>query len=97
MLKVNDFYISEGTIAYVNLTDSLQSVDLAHSKPLCHMHVEGCPGKGLRHLRLESFKIVLTQQIAQWLADLQHRPTHRRMFVNFGSGRNDIIEAEQLK
>ena len=72
-------------------------MDLAHSKPLCHMHVEGCPGKGLRHLRLESFKIVLTQQIAQWLADLQHRTTHRRMFVNFGSGRNDIIEAEQLK
>ena len=69
VLQVNDLFISEGTIPHVNLIDSLQSVDLACSKPLCHMHVEGCPGKGLRHLRLESFKIVLTQQVAQWLAD----------------------------
>ena len=70
VLKVNDLYISEGTIAHVNLLDSLQSVDLACSQPSCHMHVEGCPGKGLRHLRLESFNIVLTQQVAQWLADV---------------------------
>ncbi len=90
VLKVTDLYISEGAIARVNLIDSLQSVDLACSKPLCQMRVEGCPGKGLRHLRLESFNIVLTQQVAQWLTDVQHRPRHWRVFVNLGSGRNDI-------
>jgi len=99
VLKVNDLYISEGTIARVNLIDSLQSVDLACSKPLCQMRVEGCPGKGLRHLRLESFNIVLTQQVAQWLADVQRRSRHWRVFVNLGSGRNDfdIVDVEELK
>ena len=84
VLKVNELY--EGTIAHVNLIDSLQSVDLTCSKPLCQMLVEGCPGKGLGHLRLENFKIVLTQQVAQWLADVQHRPRHWRVFVNLCGG-----------
>ena len=99
VLKVSDLYISEGTIAHVNLIDSLQSVDLACSKPLCQMHVKGCPGKGLMHLRLQSFRIVLTQEVAQWLTDLQRRPRHWRVFVNLGSGRNeiDIVEVEQLE
>jgi hypothetical protein len=99
VLKVNDLYISEGTIARVNLIDSLQSVDLACSKPSCQMRAEGCPGKGLRHLRLESFNIVLTQQVAQWLADVQRRPRHWRVFVNLSSGRNDIdiVDVQELK
>ena len=99
VLKVNDLYISEGTIARVNLIDSLQSVDLACSKPLRQMRVEGCPGKGLRHLKLMSFNIVLTQQVAQWLADVQRRSRHWRVFVNLGSGRNDIdiVDVEELK
>ena len=99
VLKVNDLYISEGTIARVNLIDSLQSVDLACSKPLCQMRVEGCPGRGLRHLRLESFNIVLTQQVARWLADVQRRPRRWRVCVNLSSGRNDIdiVDVQELK
>ena len=99
VLKVSDLYISEGTIARVNLIDSLQSVDLACSKPLCQMHVDGCPGKGLTHLRSESFNIIFTEQVAQWLADLQRSPRYWRVFVNLGSGRYDIdiVEVEQLK
>ena len=97
VLKVTNLYISQGTIARANLIDSLQSVDLACSKPLCQMHVEGCPGKGLRHLRLESFKIDLGQQVAQWLAEVQLRPRHWRVFVNLGSGSNDIVHVEQIK
>ncbi len=81
----------------MNLIDSLQSVDLTCSQPLCHMLVEGCPGKDLRHLRLESFKIALGQQVAQWLTDVQHRPRHWRVFVNLGGGSNDIVHVEQLK
>lgn len=99
VLKISDLYIAEGTLAHVNLNASLQSLDVACSKPLCQMHVAGCPQQRFEHMRIESYKIVLSEQMAQWLDAVQLKPDVWHVMVRLNTSRSgvDIVEVDKLK
>lgn len=99
VLKISDLYIAEGTLAHVDLIASLQSVDVACSKPLCQMHVAGCPQQDFKHMRIESYKIVLSEQMAQWIGAVQLKPDVWHVSVRLNTGRSgiDMVEVDKLK